>query len=343
MYVPTSQQILTQSSTAGHEKTHETDQAPMDEKYSRLEDLLRKTLCLAGEIAEEEASGQRTCGPSAVLPGHTRIPGECILLRKTLQIPSEPFTERSRRSSSRLPRGSSRRSVFNESGDGSRSASAAPSMQEPFSPGSLAMSLDAVVEGEKSRDLRCFENSTSLADRVADSSPLTRVTTSHESMSESVSAASAPIPIPGRPRRRPSASHREASRSRDYKWHVRIVPVALKRETIVPSSPPNTPVPPGFVRLEAVFPHCFFSDNNSAARWSGEGSYVIIGRRPIDEDQSLLALDERQHEFGPAPERCLRDLIDEWEYAVDETADGAEARQEDQLDDAARLTHTESR
>lgn len=345
MATPITKQSLTRSPSAGRKLSHDAlDLPPTDEKYNRLEDLLRQTLGLAGEIAE--TSSQRQYRTTTTLPArHTHVPGECIVLRKTSQTVSEPTIELGRRSSSRHPRRKSRLPVFNDSEEGSVSASVAPSMQEPFSPGSLAMSLDAVVEGERSDDQVCFENPASLADTLPESTPLSRVTTSqerastrsqtpgsmlgHESMSESVSAVSAPIPIPGKPRCRPSASHRNSSQgprageeppSPPPKWHVRIVPVAFNRDPILPSSPPRTPAPPAFVKLEAVFPYRFFSDGNAAARWCGEGSYIIIGRPPVDEHQSPLNLDECEQEFGPATERCLGDFIDEWECSVDETA-----------------------
>ncbi|CAN8105961.1 unnamed protein product [Discula destructiva] len=346
MTTPINKQILTRSPSAARKPSHDTDSSPIEEKYSRLEDLLRKSLGLAGEIAET-VSRQRQSRTSATLPGHAHLPGECVVLRKTSQPVSDPMIELSRRSSSRHPRGKSRLRAFNDSEEDSPSASVAPSMQEPFSPGSLAMSLDAVVEGKRSDDLRCFDNSTSLADKMSDSSSLTRVTTrtsqgpasprsptpgstlGQDPMSESVSATSAPIPIPGKPRKRPSSSLRNSSQSRASgeeasspppKWHVRIVPIALNREAILPSSPPRTPAAPAFVKLEAVFPYRFFSEGNSAARWSGEGSYIIIGRPPMDDYQSPLNPDEFEHEFGPATERSLRDFIDEWECTVDETA-----------------------
>lgn len=84
---------------------------------------------------------------------------------------------------------------------------------------------------------------------------------------------------------------------------------------------------PAFVKLEAVFPYRFFSDGHAAARWSGEGSYIIIGRSTEeDEGQSPLDLDECEHEFVPATGRSLRDFIEDWEGAVDELGDTEERK-----------------
>lgn len=349
MSTPITKQSLARSPSAGGTMSHDAHTPPTDEKYSRLEDLLRQTLSLAGEIAET-AAGQRPSRASNTHPGHTHIPGECIVLRKASQTISEPTIELiSRRPSSRRPRPKSRLLALNNSEEESRSASIPPLMQEPFSPGSLAMSLDAVVEGKRSDGLSCLENSSCLSDKLPESPPLTRATTrtsqgpasprsptpgsmlGHDIISDSASEASAPIDIPGKPRQRPSASHRTSPVGRRFredeppspppKWHVRIVPISLNRDPIYPSSPPRTPAPPAFIKLEAVFPYRFFSDGNAAARWSGEGSYIIIGRPPVDEGQSPLNLDESEHEFGPATARSLRDFIDEWDCAVDETVD----------------------
>lgn len=105
------------------------------DRYERLEELLRQTLTLAGEIAEDEGRP---------------LPGECIIVR---------------RRSNADPTGSNRQDIrfrllkrrkalkLDESEDSqSQSPSPASSVQEPFSPGSLAVSLDAVVEKGKTSD-----------------------------------------------------------------------------------------------------------------------------------------------------------------------------------------------
>ncbi|KAJ4416265.1 hypothetical protein N0V82_006869 [Gnomoniopsis sp. IMI 355080] len=315
------------------------DTSSRDEKYNQLEDLLRQTLSLAGKIAEE-LSSQRLSRVSVTGVGHTQTPGEWIVLRKTSRRASEPTFQFLQQSSTAHQHRKYRPSY--ESEQESTSPSAGSSMQEPFSPGSLAMSLDAIVEGKKS-DIPLVENSNSFADRLPESPPLTRATTSQthasarsptpgstlaqDSMSQS--AASAPIPIPGPPRSRPSASHRTSSpglvRSFDdassppQKWHVRILPVSIDREPELSSSPPRTPTMPAFVKLEAVFPYRFFSDRHAAARWSGEGSYIVIGKLPVqDEEQSSLGLDERGNECGSTAERSLRDYIENWEDNMNE-------------------------
>lgn len=105
------------------------------DRYERLEELLRQTLTLAGEIAEDKGRP---------------LPGECIIVRRSSN--SDPTGGNRQDIRSRLLK---RRKAlkFDESEDSqSQSQSPASSVQEPFSPGSLAVSLDAVVEKGKTSD-----------------------------------------------------------------------------------------------------------------------------------------------------------------------------------------------
>lgn len=105
------------------------------DKYERLEELLRQTLTLAGEIAEDKGRP---------------LPGECLVVRRSSN--SDPTGENRQDISSRMLK--RRKDLkFDESEDSqSQSQSPASSIQEPFSPGSLAVSLDAVVEKGKTSD-----------------------------------------------------------------------------------------------------------------------------------------------------------------------------------------------
>lgn len=328
---------LTRSPSAGLGTPQDEipDTFSADEKYGHLEDLLRRTLSLAGEIAED-LSNQHLSGATTASFGHSRNCEEYIVLQKTPRIASEPKFHNRRQSST-----SHRHRKIGPSDDSqgdSTSPSAASSMQEPLSPGSLAMSLDAIIEGKRS-DIPLVKNPNLITDRLPESTSLSRATTSQTQASPqfptpgsaldqdtmSQSAASAPIPIPGPPRSRPSASHRTSSLgledapSRPHEWQVRVVSVSPKREPELSSSPLKTPSMPAFVKLEAVFPYRFFVDRHAAARWSGEGSYIIIGKLTVeDEEQSLLSPDECEREFAPPTERSLRDFVEDWEGTVNE-------------------------
>lgn len=123
------------------------------DRYERLEELLRQTLVLAGEIAEDQGRP---------------LPGECIIVRK--RSTSDPGgTNRNDVRRSLLKR--TKALKLDESED-SQSPSPASSVQEPFSPGSLAVSLDAVVEKGKTsdEDLCVLDNAstTSIAARFAE-------------------------------------------------------------------------------------------------------------------------------------------------------------------------------
>lgn len=111
------------------------------EKCGRLEQLLHQALALAGEIAEDEA--RQRARSNGHLPG-----GACIIIRNAPgfdDIGAMRHAARHRFSNLGIfPDHGEERQVI-------QCTSAAPSVQEPFSPGTLAQSLDAIVEGEGSR------------------------------------------------------------------------------------------------------------------------------------------------------------------------------------------------
>lgn len=83
------------------------------------------------------------------------------------------------------------------------------------------------------------------------------------------------------------------------------------------TSPPKTSTMPAFVKLEAMFPYRFFSDPRAVAHWSGEGSSIIVGRSPVDDDgPSPSNLYEGEHELAQSTERSLRNFIQDWEGTV---------------------------
>lgn len=131
---------------------HSNDDGGPD-RYERLEELLRQTLVLAGETAEDQGRP---------------LPGECIILRKRSN--SDPGgANRKDVRRSLLKR---RKALKLDESEDSQSPSPASSVQEPFSPGSLAVSLDAVVEKGKTSDgdLCVLDNAstTSIAARFAE-------------------------------------------------------------------------------------------------------------------------------------------------------------------------------
>lgn len=327
--------------------------ASPDDKYTRLEDLLRQTLALAGEISETKTP-LKPARPYAY--AHAHLPGECIILRKTSATASEPaggFDVR-RHSNTSYPYRTRRRMIRGRmtAAAAAAAAAAAPSptttatarkqsasdddneeeeedsasvdsssVQEPFSPGSLALSLDAIVEGNRGTSELVFRDNASMTamgtSRFPESPPPTRAMVSPRSPRSPTSPGSPlqqqqqqegvqqspPPPPPPSGRRptptsvsipvletttRPSASHRASSVGAEARplspprWHVRILPVSLTpRERN--SLPPNTPASPAFVKLEAVFPYRFFANGRTATTtgWSSEGSYIIIGRPPL--------------------------------------------------------------
>ncbi|ROW07632.1 hypothetical protein VPNG_06872 [Cytospora leucostoma] len=121
------------SSNQRHEDNDSSD------KYEQLEGLLHQVFVLAGEIAEDKAQ-QRTRSDG-------QLPGECIVLRKEATGPVPTGTEQ-QTIEHILPETSSFLDEIEEEENGSQGPSAAPSVQEPFSPGTLALSLDAIVEDD---------------------------------------------------------------------------------------------------------------------------------------------------------------------------------------------------
>lgn len=123
------------------------------DKYERLEELLRQTLTLAGEIFEDKGRP---------------IPGECIIVRRRSN--SEPTGVN--RQDIRLSLLKRRKALRSDESEDSQSPSPASSVQEPFSPGTVAVSLDAVVEkGKTSNDDLCVldnASATSVATRIAE-------------------------------------------------------------------------------------------------------------------------------------------------------------------------------
>lgn len=119
------------------------------DKYKRLEDLLRQTLTLAGEIAEDKG-----------LP----LPGECIVVRRRSN--SEPTG--GNRQDIRLSLLKRRKALQSDESEDSQSPSPASSVQEPFSPGTVAVSLDAVMEkGKTSNDDLCVLDNASATSATA--------------------------------------------------------------------------------------------------------------------------------------------------------------------------------
>lgn len=122
-------------------------------KYERLEELLRQTHTLAGEIAKDKGRP---------------LPGECIIVQRRSN--SEPTG--ANRQDIRLSLHKRRKALRSDESEDSQSPSPASSVQEPFSPGTVAVSLDAVVEkGKTSNDDLCVlddASATSVAARFAD-------------------------------------------------------------------------------------------------------------------------------------------------------------------------------
>lgn len=128
-------------------KAYQDDEIKVSDNCKRLEELLRQTLTLAGEIADDKGR----C-----------LPGECIVVkRRSNSDPTGANRQDIRHSLLK------RRKAFNiEECEHSQSQSQSPasSVQEPFSPASLAVSLDAVMEkGKTSDDDLCVLDTASAA------------------------------------------------------------------------------------------------------------------------------------------------------------------------------------
>lgn len=341
--------------------------ASLAEKYARLEDLLRQTLALAGEISETKTP-LKPVEPYTAGGMHAHLPGECIVLRRTTEQPARgaaSFDVR-RRSSASYPRrtgsgsssgsnnnnGNSKRrkviaartrsttvapvpgsssddSELDDSAIASSSASVGSAfVQEPFSPRSLVLSLDAVVEGNcpMGEELVCLD----VGSVVPDSPPQTRAVVASPPPPPSTPAfeptrgSSRPPPLLSHSIEEEEAEEEEGCRPRTPAsppagWHVRIVPVAFGgspgQETASGGSSS-----PALVKLEAVFPYRFFaadaleSDSLGAETgWSSEGSYIIIGRRP-PVVEGMFAASEGQGQGGDSVGGGLGDVVTDSEH-----------------------------
>lgn len=143
-------------------KLYPDNEDEASDRHERLQDLLQQTLALAGEIAEDEGRV---------------LPGECIIVHTRSN--SDPVGAQ--------PPGAHRQDIrhsllerrkalkLDDSEDSPiQSPSPASSVQEPFSPDPVAVSLDAVVEKGKTsdNDLCVLDNvsATSAAARFAEPS-----------------------------------------------------------------------------------------------------------------------------------------------------------------------------
>lgn len=150
------------------------------DRYERLEELLRQTLTLAGEIAEDKGRP---------------LPGECIIVRR--RSSSDPTGGNQQDIRSTLLKRRKALKLDESEDSQSQSQSPASSVQEPFSPGSLAVSLDAVVEKGKTsdNDLCVLDNAsaTSAAARFAEP-PSNRTSLLATDESQHGLAAQTPLP-----------------------------------------------------------------------------------------------------------------------------------------------------
>lgn len=152
------------------------DDSGFSEKCERLEALLYRVFALAGEIAEDQ-------GLVSPRPAD-ELPGECIILRKG-SVP-DATGARQHHICHRFP-GTLNYEGVEEERDGSRSPSAASAVQEPFSPGALALSLDAMVEGDSSDNASCCLDSgsaTPFASRSPEKSTESSCLSSNEGVGE---------------------------------------------------------------------------------------------------------------------------------------------------------------
>lgn len=137
-------------------KAHPDNRDEASDKYERLEELLRQTVILAGEIAEGKGRP---------------LPGECIVVRRRSNSdPAGAHLLGSYRYDIRRSLLERRKALKLDDSEDSPGPSPSPesSVQEPLSPGSVAVSLDAVVEKGKT------SNDDDLC--VLDNAPATSVT-----------------------------------------------------------------------------------------------------------------------------------------------------------------------
>ncbi|KAK7726116.1 hypothetical protein SLS63_007793 [Diaporthe eres] len=264
------------------------------DRYERLEELLRQTLTLAGEIAEDE--------------GRT-LTGECIIVRRRSN--SDPTGGNRQDIRSRLLK---RRKAlkFDESEDSqSQSQSPASSVQEPFSPGSLAVSLDAVVEKGKTSD-----NDLTPAHESPQGSPTRSRTPKSHQNSDTVLKKSQKIEG-----ERSKGENTAANQPSPPNWHIRIVPVTSSRDSGSPA-----PSSPTLMKLEAVFPLKASTEGNatSSLECNGEPSCILISRQPMDSSPESPRPRVDGEDILAAQEKSLREIIHEWQY--DAESPGVEER-----------------
>ncbi|KAK7746509.1 hypothetical protein SLS53_002468 [Cytospora paraplurivora] len=143
-------------------KQHDEDNGSPD-KYERLEQLLHQIFALAGEIAADKGQGR------ARSDGH--LPEECIVLRKEATGSVRTGTVQQTIEHT-LPKTSSFPDDIEDKRNGSQGPSAARSVQEPFSPGTLALSLAAIAEHDRGPE-GSFNDSGSNTSLVSPRSPET--------------------------------------------------------------------------------------------------------------------------------------------------------------------------
>lgn len=303
------------------------------DKYERLEELLRQIFALAGEIAEDKGQERaRAVG---------RLPGERFVLRKEASGSVPAGAEQ--QTINHIPPANANFQDVEEQREGSQGPSAAAPVQEPFSPGTLALSLDAIVDHDRGPEGLLIDSgsNTSLAsprspetpnknsgllsieeveeyDAIAQQGPSLHLKTAAESSvgyerrapppskATNTQAPASPQSCPASDDHTPASQIPESSelsldtpqspctgRGDCYdaaggpsqpphpRWCVRIVPAT---ESWTPTSGSPSSTAPTLVRLEAVFPYRFFVDSKAASSpaWSSEGSYIVIGRPPVD-------------------------------------------------------------
>lgn len=155
------------SSASGDERN---DGSVSYEKSGRLEELLRQVFALAGEITKDQGLYQ------AMSADHTL--GECTILRRAPVSASTGAREQHNRHG--FLGQQNYEGIQEDKRDDSQSLSATSAVQEPFSPGTLTLSLDAMVEGDSSDSASCCLDTGSTAS-LAGRSPET--TTQKNSLS----------------------------------------------------------------------------------------------------------------------------------------------------------------
>ncbi|KUI61045.1 hypothetical protein VP1G_08239 [Cytospora mali] len=128
------------------------------EKCGRLEQLLLEVLALAGEIAEDKEQERAKSVDN--------LSGECIILQKASVSNSARANQHIRRHSFPIPKNFG---DVEREGEERQIPPTESSVQEPFSPGTLALSLDAMVEGDSSDSGSCIldsGSSTPFANRL---------------------------------------------------------------------------------------------------------------------------------------------------------------------------------